>query len=151
METNKDALFYSILLFWLICGLCIALFTTFNIWFYNIIMCWLFIILTIIKINNHKFNNWLKTPLRRYKLSNEEKLMWENIKVNADKGYNEWLEQTKGDDLCGPWLKDYTKDEEKLIEKIHAYFYGEDWYCVMPLSNSQVNYLMYYEIKDKVI
>ena len=88
---------------------------------------------------------------RKYKLINEEeKALWNNICKKAKIGYDEWFDQTQGNDLCGPWLKDYTKHEEALIEKIHSYFYGDDWYCVMPLTCSQVNYLMYYEIKDKV-
>lgn len=92
---------------------------------------------------------WFKSN-HKYKLNDNEKKLWCSIISKANVGYKEWFEHTHGDDLCGPWIKDCTEEEEELIEKIHEYFYGEDWYVVMPLSYAQINYVMYYDIKDKL-
>lgn len=97
--------------------------------------------------NRIKF--WLKTKLR-YKLTNDERILWNNIIQKAQTGYNEWLDITKGNDMCGPWIKDYTEDENNLLNKIHKYFYGDGWYVSMSISGAQVNYIMYEDIKNKV-
>jgi len=97
--------------------------------------------------NRIKF--WLKTKLK-YKLTNDEKILWNNIIQKAQVGYNEWCDVTKGNDICGPWIKDYTEEENNLLDKIHKYFYGDGWYVSMPISCGQVNYVMYEDIKNKV-
>ena len=97
--------------------------------------------------NRIKF--WLKTKLK-YKLTNDERILWNNIIQKAQTGYNEWLDVTKGNDICGPWIKDYTEEENNLLDKIHKYFYGDGWYVSMPISCAQVNYVMYEDIKNKV-
>ena len=97
--------------------------------------------------NRIKF--WLKTKLK-YKLTNDEKILWNNIIQKAQAGYNEWWDATKGNDMCGPWIKDYTEEENNLLDKIHKYFYGDGWYVSMPISCAQVNYIMYEDIKNKV-
>lgn len=96
-----------------------------------------------------RFNLWIHS-FNKYKLSENEVKLWDNIMNKADKGYIEWCVQTQGDDMCGPWIKDYTEEEGKLIDKIHEYFYGEHWYIVMPISASQCYYQMFYDIKDKI-
>jgi hypothetical protein len=96
-----------------------------------------------------RFNLWIHS-FSKYKLSENEVKLWDNIMNKADKGYIEWLSQTQGDDICGPWIKDYTEEEGKLIDKIHEYFYGEHWYITMPISASQCYYQMFYAIKDKI-
>ena len=96
-----------------------------------------------------RFKLWVRS-FRKYKLTDDEKLLWESLKVKAKLGYNEWLARTKGDDLCGPWIKDYTQEENDLLDKIHKYFYGDDWYVVMPISGAQVNYIMFNDIMDKI-
>lgn len=97
--------------------------------------------------NRIKF--WLKTKLK-YKLTNDEKILWNSIIQKAQVGYNEWWDVTKGNDICGPWIKDYTEEENNLLDKIHKYFYGDEWYVSMPISCGQVNYVMYEDIKNKV-
>jgi len=98
---------------------------------------------------NERFILWIHS-FKKYKLSKNEKILWGNIMNKADAGYKEWYEQTKGDDMCGPWIKDYTEDEGNLIDKIHKYFYGEHWYITMPISASQCYYQMYYDIINKL-
>jgi len=96
-----------------------------------------------------RFKLWIHS-FNKYKLTDDEKPLWESIKVKAKLGYDDWFAKTKGDDLCGPWIKDYTQEENDLLDKIHKYFYGDDWYVVMPISGAQVNYIKYVEIKNKV-
>ena len=45
-----------------------------------------------------------------YILNNEEKVIWNNIVTKASEGFDEWEEQTKGNDICGPWIKDITPE-----------------------------------------
>ena len=96
-----------------------------------------------------RFTLWIHS-FNKYKLSENEVKLWGNIMNKADKGYVEWFAQTQGDDMCGPWISDYTEEEGKLIDKIHEYFYGEHWYITMPISASQCYYQMFYDIKDKI-
>ena len=85
-----------------------------------------------------------------YVLSYDEISIWKNIEQKANQGLYEWQEQTKGDDLCGPWISNITPDEIYLIDKIHKLFYGDDWIIYLPISVAQVNYIMYIDIKNKV-
>lgn len=98
-------------------------------------------------INNIKL--WWNS-LFKYKLSEEERELYESI-LNKDViGYVEWYEQTKGNDICGHWIKDITKKEIALLDKIHKHFYGEDWWISIPITNAQVCAVMLDDIKDKV-
>jgi hypothetical protein len=85
-----------------------------------------------------------------YVLSHNEISTWKNIERKAKQGWQEWFDKTKGDDLCGPWISNIEPNEVNLIDKIHKIFYGDDWYVVMPLHTSQVCYVQYMQIKDKV-
>ena len=96
-----------------------------------------------------RFVLWIHS-FNKYKLSENEVKLWGNIMNKADNGYKEWYARTQGDDMCGPWIKDYTKDEGNLIDKIHKHFYGEHWYIAMPIGAAQCYYQMYYDIKDKI-
>ena len=96
-----------------------------------------------------RFKLWVRS-FRKYKLTDDEKILWESLKVKAKLGYNEWLARTKGDDLCGPWIKDYTKEENNLLDKIHEYFYGKNWYVALSISGAQVNYIMFNDIMHKI-
>lgn len=98
---------------------------------------------------DERFILWVHS-FGKYKLTDDEKILLESINVKAKLGYDEWYECTKGDDLCGPWIKDYTEEENDLLDKIHKYFYGDNWYVVMPISGAQVNYVKYEDIKNKV-
>ena len=85
-----------------------------------------------------------------YILNNEEKVIWNNIITKANEGFDEWEEQTKGNDICGPWIKDITPEEIRLIDKIHSKF-NKDWWCAVPISQAQVCYVQFTEIENKVI
>jgi len=98
---------------------------------------------------NEQFKLWIH-DFRKYKLNNNEKLLFNNLIYNSKIGYSEWYEQTHGNDICGPWIKDYSSEENELLEKIHRYYYGDHWYVTMPISGAQVNYIMLQDIKDKV-
>ena len=108
-------------------------------------MFYLYIDFSIIKIKC-----WLNS-LFKYKLTDEEKPIWDSIVAKEYAGYTEWLEKTKGDDICGPWIKDITEEEVKLIDKIHEHFFGKDWWIAVPMSNAQVYAVMLDDIKNKVI
>ena len=99
---------------------------------------------------SERFILWIHS-FNKYKLSENEVKLWGSIMSKADNGYIEWFAQTQGNDMCGPWIKDYTEEEGKLIDKIHKHFYGEHWYITMPISASQCYYQMFYNIKDKVL
>ena len=85
-----------------------------------------------------------------YILNNEEKVIWNNIVTKANEGFVEWEKQTKGDDICGPWIKDITPEEIRLIDKIHSKF-NKDLWCSVPISQAQVCYIQFTEIENKVI
>jgi hypothetical protein len=85
-----------------------------------------------------------------YILNNEEKVIWNNIVDKANDGFVEWAKQTKGDDICGPWIKDITPEEIRLIDKIHSKF-NKDWWISAPISQAQVCYIQFTEIENKVI
>ena len=96
--------------------------------------------------------NWFKKLFKKYyKLSSNEKILWDSIIQKAEDGYNEYKTEYPNwyDNLCPPWIKDYTKEEYDLVYKIHEYFYP-GWYSSWPISGSQVMYEMYEDIKDKV-
>ena len=101
-----------------------------------------------VSFDNIKF--WWKS-LFKYKLTKEEQLIWNSIVVKEALGYSEWYEKTKGDDMCGPWIKDITHEEVALIDKIHEKFYGKNWWIACPISTAQVCSVKYDNIKDKVI
>ena len=97
-----------------------------------------------------KFISWLKKKLKHsqlYVLTDDEKRLWCQIEKKASEGYSEWYNQTKGDDICGPWIKNVTPSEIKLINKIHEKYYGKDWTVFISVSEQQVNYIKYTNIK----
>lgn len=87
--------------------------------------------------------------LFKYKLNKDEQILWESIVNKAELGYNEWYEKTKGDDMCGPWINT-TKEENDLLDKIHKYYYGDNWWVSFPISTAQVNFIIYEDIKNKI-
>ena len=86
-----------------------------------------------------------------YTLKGNEIELWKSIVKKAKIGYDEWFVETKGDDLCGPWIKDIQVEEIELIDRIHDKFYGKDWYIAIPISTCQCCYVEYDDIKNKVI
>lgn len=87
--------------------------------------------------------------LFKYKLSEEERKLYNSILIKDAMGYGEWYDKTKGDDICGHWIKDIT-EEVKLIDKIHEHFFGKDWWIAVPISTAQVCAVMLDDIKNKV-
>ena len=96
-----------------------------------------------------KFKLWWNS-LFKYKLSETEREVYNSIICKDAIGYCEWYRKTKGDDICGHWIKDITTEEVSLLDKIHKHFYGEDWWISVPISTSQVCAVMLENIKDKV-
>ena len=88
--------------------------------------------------------------IKYYYLTKEEIPVWESIEKKAEIGFDEWFDRTNGDDICGPWIKDISKEEVALIDKIHELYYGKDWRISIPISTSQVCYVMYEDIRYKV-
>ena len=60
--------------------------------------------------------------LTRYKLTNEEYVIWLKIKGKAKRGFRQWYGETKGNDMCGPWIPDLTKEESELLDRIYEKF-----------------------------
>ena len=91
---------------------------------------------------------------KQYNLTDPTEIdLWYSIKVKAANGYKEYIEKYPSweDNIMPPWINDMTNDESKLLDKIHAYFYGDDWYTADAISCAQVNYVMYDDVKNKVI
>lgn len=101
------------------------------------------------KISNNIKLWW--NSLFKYKLSEEERELYNYILIKDAMGYGEWYSKTHGDDICGHWIKDITEEEMALIDKIHEHFFGKDWWIAVPMSNAQVYAVMFNDIKDKVI
>ena len=93
---------------------------------------------------------WWKS-LFKYKLTEEERKLWNSILNKDAMGYEEWYAKTKGDDICGHWIKDITEEEMALLDKIHEHFFGKDWWIAVPISNAQVYAVMLDDIKNKLI
>ena len=88
--------------------------------------------------------------LFKYELSEKERELYNSILNKDAMGYGEWYAKTKGDDICGHWIKDVTEEEVKLINKIHEHFFGKNWWISVPMNDAQVCAVMLDEIKDKV-
>ena len=82
-----------------------------------------------------------------YVLNNEERPLWNNIQQKAING---WIEYCKQTEVSNPWTQILSKEEYELLDKIHAKYYGEDWYITDPLGATQVHYIMFKDIEDKV-
>lgn len=122
--TNKDIVFFSYLMFWML-GSIICLIFNFNAVIFQICMCIILCLLICLRRNN-KIEQWFRSSRNTYYLTEEEKTLWNNICKKAKIGYDEWFAQTQGDDLCGPWIKDIQPEEVDLLDKIHEHFYGKD-------------------------
>ena len=114
------------------------------------ILCMIYICVYPFEHLDERFILWIHS-FHKYKLSEEESKLWNNISNKASNGYIEWFAKTQGDDICGPWISDYNDEERKLVDKIHQYYYGTNWWIATPISGAQVMYVMYEDIKNKVI
>lgn len=88
-----------------------------------------------------------------YVLSEEERVLWNSIedkrkvsalqyKLNGD--HNR-------DTMVAPYIDGLTQDEHTLLKRIHDRYYGKDWYVADPLGGGQVDYIIYDDIKHRVI
>ena len=87
---------------------------------------------------------------KKYILNNEDKKLWDSIINKAQSGYQEWnTKEDKYDYLCS-WMSPYlTKEEQKLLDKIHEYYYPGD-YIICPIGAAQADYVWFSDIKHKV-
>ena len=99
----------------------------------------------------HRIKFWWKTKLK-YKLSPEEKSLWESLCNKAYNAYTEYRKKypTWETNLCPPGILDYTPEEDELLDKIHKYFYGDDWYTSISMCGAQVNYIKWVDVRNKV-
>jgi len=87
---------------------------------------------------------------KKYILNDEEKKLWDSISNKAQNGYREWDAKEDKYNYMGAWMSPHlTKEEQKLIDKIHEYYYPGD-YIVDPIGAAQADYVWYSDIKDKV-
>ena len=77
-----------------------------------------------------------------------ESEIWKGIKESAHEGYLEWLQDGKDKNQ---WVQPLTLAERNLLHKIHDYLYGKDWYVVDPLSDTQVLWIMYNDVRKQVL
>ena len=88
-----------------------------------------------------------------YKLLPEEESLWVSIEQKAIKGYNEFCDECRKDpDYWGwPWMSpNLTHEERALVDKIHAVYFGKDYYLTSPISVAQGDWAFYDDIKNKV-
>lgn len=154
IKNNRDRVFWT---FWGIYMLiaCIAYSTNVPSIIINGIAIGLFSILVLCDNLNKKFSKWLDAPIKesKYKLTMVEAILWDSIQQKAMQGYNEFCKECKKDDnyMGWPWMKPaLSKDERDLVNKIHEYFYPDD-YIVDPIGVAQADYAWYEDIKNKVI
>ena len=87
-------------------------------------------------------------------MTSDELILWRSIEEKANKGYEEYLEKQKIQkiDYFFPpiRIKGITDEERDLLDKIHAKYYGDDWYVTISMSMEQVCYVEYNDIKNKV-
>lgn len=84
----------------------------------------------------NKFIRWLKIQIGFYCLHDDEIYLWQSIKTKGDSA-NDFIE--------------LNTNEIRLLYKIHDAIMGNDWYIVDPLGVKQVHYIMFENIKNKVI
>ena len=88
-----------------------------------------------------------------YIMSRKERRVWKGIKKAAKEGYAEWYNSQYNDDryLCPPWTKPLTRAEYFVLHHIHDKIYGSRWYVVDPLGYYQISWIMYNDIRHRVI
>lgn len=147
----NDGIKFMILFFW-----CIGMLffmnnpTLFMIQFilFIIACCWF-----IYPYFDFNFKDYRKHYKGKYELTEQEKQLWDIIVKKMVDGYHEYEEHMKDNQysLICPWSKPLESNEYNLLDKIHKKYYGEDWYIVDPISGTQASYIMYEDIKDKVV
>lgn len=87
-----------------------------------------------------------------YFLLPDEKRTWHIIGERMRAGEREWHEQGfPNSKILSPcWCTPMLKSEKLLLKKIHEHFYGNNWYIADPLGETQIAYIMYEDIKNRV-
>lgn len=107
----------------------------------------IYIIVSILLVIPYKnIKEYIKFK-QSYVLNNEERPLWNNIQQKAING---WIEYCKQTEVSNPWTQPLSKEEYELLDKIHAKYYGEDWYITDSLGGTQCTYIMFKDIEDKV-
>ena len=88
--------------------------------------------------------------LTRYRLTNEEYVIWLSIKRKAKRGFRQWYGETYWNDMCGPWIPDLTKEESELLDQIYGKFHDCKYISSLSISGNQVAYQIFDQIKYKV-
>ena len=149
----NDGIKFMILFFW-----CIGMMFFMNNQTIFIIQFILFLIACFWFVKPYLRSEWfdIKSQIRKYKqytLTDEETQLWESIKQKANNGYSEFCEECKKDSnyMSWPWMSPkLTVEERALVDKIHAVYFGKDYYLTDPIGASQADWTFYDDIKDKV-
>ena len=87
---------------------------------------------------------------KKYILNNEDKKLWGSIINKAQSGYQEWNTKEDKYDYLTPWMSPHlNKEEQKLLDKIHEYYYPGD-YIIWPIGAAQADYVWFSDIKHKI-
>ena len=148
--TNKEIIFNIFIIVFALSGVYILLCTEIEIWKILLVMVFLLSILDAFKLFNKRFSRWLeKCPFKYYLKTEDDLLMWNSIVTKAMRGYDEWIENTNGNDMCGPALY-LNKKEQTWLDTVHTKIYGDSWVVTIPISAAQVNYVMYEDLLEKI-
>ncbi len=91
------------------------------------------------------FHKFLHKHKFIYKLSPEEKILFNKL-VN-----NVLIQLVTDENKRKHYYIILDKDENDLLDKIHAHFYGANYYISDPISVKQVNYVWFNDIINKLI
>ena len=86
-------------------------------------------------------------------LNHRLRKIWKNIEQKSKEGYNEWYHSKYNSDkyFCPPWTKRLTRAEDFVLRRIHEKIYGSHWFIVDSLGWTQCNYIMYDDLKYRVL
>lgn len=153
ISNNRDKVFWSFwCLYFFLSSILIGIFKFETILVHGFFIISFGIIVLFDNINK-KFSDWLNQSVSKstkYNLSIEEGILWKSIQQKAQNGFVEYNSKDDKENYMGCWMSPHlTKEESKLLDKIHEYFYPGD-YIAEPVGATQANYMWYEDIKDKV-
>ena len=75
------------------------------------------------------------------------------VRKKYRQGKAEWKEKMKDnpDTFCPPWVTELTRDEMEWLHYAHEFYYGPFWYVEDPLGPSQIQSIMFENVRKKVI
>ena len=149
---RKDIIFLISIVIWVLGTIFFFFVDKNSIFIWHIFMTLVFVILVLLRMNNNVESWYNKIPGYYYLDSIDDQMTWNSICNKAKSSYNEYT-NTYDDvgEFWTPYINDLSQDEINLLKKIHEYYYGIDWHVVDPLSPNQVFYIMYTNVKNKVI